>query len=528
MAKQNKQKQQPIGILYGDTFNLPIGEIDLRLENHRQMYVEDRLSELKEAIINVGIINALTVIHHEGCFVLVSGWRRYKASIMAGLTEVPVRVALTDMEGAKLIQFIENCQREDIGPLEERDAFNEWIESGKKPADIAHMIGVSEKYVYQRINLNRLIADVEEAVASGGINFSVALEFCKITPDRQKDLLTLISTPNMESPYTNDIRTVRNFIASISTDLTKALFDTSDENLMENVPACISCSKRSGCMKTLFPEIVENDTCYDRECYRAKTETALGLKASEIQKAGGKVHWVSETYLNHKTAQTNGFDFCFNHLETEEFFGFDTIVDGEPYGIIKESPIHGNVGRVFRIISSDPSPFSEPKRARSATQTPQAKARKDVSVRMVGKILKEVVARQPEHVSANMLVWAGWNLLQGVPSGVAKSLAREFAMSYTMDGETSFTHRDLEEEGMDYAMLKRMYLSTSVGWDVPKTVLFINSVLLYAMMSEVTYGEEETETYVMDRIASEYGVESKAIIDEVQAETGIDLGILPF
>lgn len=108
---------------------LRLSDIEPNKEQPRQIFDDDALWELSESIKEHGVLQPLIVRPlTDGSYQLVAGERRWRASRLAGLIEVPVIVrALTDAE-ASVIALIENLQREDLNPIEEAEGISKLIE----------------------------------------------------------------------------------------------------------------------------------------------------------------------------------------------------------------------------------------------------------------------------------------------------------------------------------------------------------------------------------------------------------------
>ncbi len=108
----------------GSTVTLGINEIEPNREQPRKYFDEEALSELSESIALHGVIQPLLVRPiSDGGYQLIAGERRWRASRMAGLTQVPVVIKeMTDSEAMELA-LIENLQREDLNPVEEAEGY---------------------------------------------------------------------------------------------------------------------------------------------------------------------------------------------------------------------------------------------------------------------------------------------------------------------------------------------------------------------------------------------------------------------
>ncbi len=108
----------------GSTVTLGINEIEPKRDQPRKYFDEEALSELSESIALHGVIQPLLVRPiSDGGYQLIAGERRWRASRMAGLTQVPVVIKeMTDSEAMELA-LIENLQREDLNPVEEAEGY---------------------------------------------------------------------------------------------------------------------------------------------------------------------------------------------------------------------------------------------------------------------------------------------------------------------------------------------------------------------------------------------------------------------
>ena len=109
----------------------------------RKMFNEDALKQLAESIRDKGVLQPIIVTElGDGRYELVAGERRWRASKMAGLLEIPAIVKDFSDEDKLEIALIENIQREDLNPLEKAEAFKEIIERlNLSQDDLAKKIG---------------------------------------------------------------------------------------------------------------------------------------------------------------------------------------------------------------------------------------------------------------------------------------------------------------------------------------------------------------------------------------------------
>jgi ParB family chromosome partitioning protein len=150
---------------------VPIEFIKANPRNPRRAFSDAELGELAASIKQHGVIQPIVVRPVKGSndrFEIIAGERRWRASQIAGLHEVPiVPVDVTD-SAAMEIAIIENVQREDLNAMEEAQGYHALAESFKHSQDdIAKLVGKSRSHVANMMRLTKLPADVQDLIASG-------------------------------------------------------------------------------------------------------------------------------------------------------------------------------------------------------------------------------------------------------------------------------------------------------------------------------------------------------------------------
>ena len=151
------------------TNTLPIDEIIPNKDQPRKTFDENSLQELADSIIHHGVLQPLLVRPLiDGGYQLVAGERRYRASRIAGLKEVPVVVKeLTDTETME-IAIIENLQREDLNPIEEAEGLQALIDKcGFTQEEVATSVGRSRPAIANSLRLLKLPEDVRALTKDG-------------------------------------------------------------------------------------------------------------------------------------------------------------------------------------------------------------------------------------------------------------------------------------------------------------------------------------------------------------------------
>ena len=113
----------------GGVVTLRLSQIEPNRDQPRKIFSEEALNELADSIREHGVLQPLLVRPLPGgSYQLVAGERRWRASRMAGLQEVPVVIREMDEEQAMEIALIENLQREDLNAIEEATGYKQLME----------------------------------------------------------------------------------------------------------------------------------------------------------------------------------------------------------------------------------------------------------------------------------------------------------------------------------------------------------------------------------------------------------------
>lgn len=154
------------------TSTLPINEIIPNKEQPRKTFDEGALQELADSITVHGVLQPLLVRPLlSGGYQLIAGERRWRASRMAGLKEVPVIIKeLSDSEAME-IAIIENLQREDLNPIEEAEGLQALIDKCDYTQEqVAVSVGKSRPAIANALRLLKLPEEVRQMTKEGEIS----------------------------------------------------------------------------------------------------------------------------------------------------------------------------------------------------------------------------------------------------------------------------------------------------------------------------------------------------------------------
>ena len=164
----------------------------------RKEFSEEKIQELAQSIKENGLIQPIIarkspVLGYE----ILAGERRYRASIAAGLSEVPVIIKQLSDQDMMLHSIIENLQRENLNPIEEAKAYQSLIDKGFTHTEIAEKMGKSRPYITNLVRLLGLPKHILTEVESGKLSQAHARLLIQLSSDRQDTLLHRIQTENL-------------------------------------------------------------------------------------------------------------------------------------------------------------------------------------------------------------------------------------------------------------------------------------------------------------------------------------------
>ena len=174
-SKEVSQEDGPVTIVN-------ITKVEPNRDQPRKNFDEDALEELAESIKQYGLLQPILVQDRKTYYEIIAGERRWRASKLAGLKEVPVIVKEFTEQEAVEISLIENIQREDLNPIEEAMAYKRLMEEFHLKQDaIAERVSKSRTAVTNSMRLLKLDDRVQqmlidEMISTGHARALLALE----------------------------------------------------------------------------------------------------------------------------------------------------------------------------------------------------------------------------------------------------------------------------------------------------------------------------------------------------------------
>ena len=193
-AKEKKGLGTGLAALFGEDeldeqselMTLPITKVEPRKDQPREYFDEAALQELADSIAQYGLIQPIVARRlPDGFYQIIAGERRWRASRMAGLAEVPVRVIEADDRTAAELALVENLQRENLNPIEEAKGYKTLIEVyGLTQEETAKSVGRSRPAITNSMRLLSLSEDVLRLVEDGKLSAGHARALIPITDEK--------------------------------------------------------------------------------------------------------------------------------------------------------------------------------------------------------------------------------------------------------------------------------------------------------------------------------------------------------
>lgn len=146
-------------------------DIDLLQTNPLQprgLITPESLVELVDSIREHGILEPLVVAHTPAGYQIIAGERRWRASKIAGLSNVPCVIKQTNNRGMLEMAIVENVQRVDLNPLERAQAFKRLVDEFQlTSAEVAKRISKSPSYVSNTLRILNLPDALKDALLTG-------------------------------------------------------------------------------------------------------------------------------------------------------------------------------------------------------------------------------------------------------------------------------------------------------------------------------------------------------------------------
>lgn len=272
--------------------------------NPRKTFDETDLADLAASIREQGVMQPILVRpwpdeydtpegrEERPLYEIVAGERRYRASILAGLADIPALVRPLTTRQVLEAQIVENLQRRDVSELEEAEGYDLMMrEHGYSADELATKVGKSKAYIYARLKLTALCAAGRQAFRDGLLDASRALLVARIPGAKLQAQAVHEITKGWDGVMSYR-RAADHIQSRYMKGLRHAVFSLDDAILCPDAGPCTTCAKRPCNTPELFPDIDPAraaDVCTDPDCLAAKTDAHVQRQAEQAAAAGREI-----------------------------------------------------------------------------------------------------------------------------------------------------------------------------------------------------------------------------------------------
>ncbi len=207
-------------------WSLAIEKVVANQSQPRKDFLKEPLEELAASIREQGVLQPITVRQIEGRYEIIAGERRWRASQLAGLSEIPAIVKNVDDQKAMELALIENLQRENLNPLEEAMGYQLLIdEYGLSQQSVADKVGKNRATVTNALRVLTLPREVKEMLRQGVLSVGHA-----------KVLLSL-DNPKLQSKLARKVSLKKLSVRALEKELKKLdreKLDTATDSVMNS------------------------------------------------------------------------------------------------------------------------------------------------------------------------------------------------------------------------------------------------------------------------------------------------------
>lgn len=208
---------------------LRISQIEPKADQPRKHFDEEALLELSDSIKRHGLLQPIIVRESEnaqGYYQIIAGERRWRASKLAGLSEISAIVMQADELEASEIAIIENIQRQDLNPYEEAAAYKALIDQyGLTQEEVSEKVGKSRSAVANAMRLLDLPDDVIEMLKTGDISAGHARALLGL---KNKD--SIVDTAEQILVRSLSVRDTEALVKKLNKEYEKGLLPAEEKN----------------------------------------------------------------------------------------------------------------------------------------------------------------------------------------------------------------------------------------------------------------------------------------------------------
>lgn len=199
--KRSEDREKP------QVVSLPLYMIAPNPNQPRRYFDPTAMEELRDSILEYGLIQPITVRRRAGEYELIAEERRFRAAQMAGLEKIPAVILEADNDKSAILALLENLQREDLSFFEIAESYKSLIRSqGMTQTELALKVGKSQASVANKMRLLRLPPLVKKLIRDYDLSERHARALLLLTDEeKQLEAVKIICRDNLSVTQTEEL-----------------------------------------------------------------------------------------------------------------------------------------------------------------------------------------------------------------------------------------------------------------------------------------------------------------------------------
>jgi ParB family chromosome partitioning protein len=153
----------------------------------RKDFNYDKLEEMAMSIKEYGVLEPIVLTPRNGKYMIIAGERRFRASLLAGLKEIPARIIKADDALVEELALLENIQRQDLNCIEEAKAYKSLLDRGMTKEELASKLGFKQSWrIDEKVGLLNLLPEYQEMAVKNSLTPLQAYKVSLISPANQR------------------------------------------------------------------------------------------------------------------------------------------------------------------------------------------------------------------------------------------------------------------------------------------------------------------------------------------------------
>lgn len=227
---------------------IDINKITPNRKQPRKAFDEESLKELSDSIKIHGVIQPIIVKSISNGYEIIAGERRWRASRLAGLKEMPCIIRAFSDKDNLLVALIENLQRENLNPMDESSAYYYMQENfGLTQEEISHNVGKSRPYIANAVRLQKLSEPVKKLLMESRLSAGHGRALLSMEdPKKQLETARKIIDNQLSVRQTEAlIKELTSHKSKTSPQGRNPAFDTIESDIRENIGAKVKIKEKN-------------------------------------------------------------------------------------------------------------------------------------------------------------------------------------------------------------------------------------------------------------------------------------------